>query len=180
MSNSYSPPKLEKRANTVAKQTADREVADMVIGVASQPQPTDAASIYITNISAFVKFLRGEEGSGTPDERRRYQLRFLDSIWAMLRLEDPQVKRILDHFLITIGENPDVFEYNNVLRPLYSCENERPAQDVTKYKRFMLFMITLSAHARDRQRFLKQFDMTKFSNMFDPITKQRLTNYVYR
>lgn len=180
MSNSFEPPKIEKRNNTVSQQVSAQAKMDKVIGVPSEVTVTDAASIYMNGIDTFVKFLRGEHAAGTLEERKKFQLEFFDSIWPMLRLDDAQVKRVLDHFLITITGNPDAFEYSTVLRPLYAVETQRPKQDIEKYKRFILFMITLAENARDRQRFLKQFDMVKFSNSFDPIAKQRLTNYIYR
>lgn len=180
MGNAYQPPKLEKRENTVVKQVKDEAQADRVLGVSSVNVQMSADDIYKKNITDFASFLKGEIAAGTLEERQKFQRTFFNSIPAMLRLSDAQVKAVLDHFLRTIAENRQVFDYSNVLSPLYTIESQLNKVEVERYKRFMLFIILLSDNARDRQRFLANFDMTKFTSMFDPVTKQRLTNYVYR
>lgn len=180
MGNSYEPPKLEKRENTIVKQVKDEAQADRVLGVSSVNMQMSAEDLYKKNITEFADFLKGNISSGTLEERQKFQRTFFNSVPAMLRLSDNQVKIILDHFLLTIAENRDVFDYSQVLAPLRSIESQLNKVEVERYKRFMLFITMLSDNARNRQRFLANYDMVKFTSMFDPITKQRLTNYVYR
>lgn len=180
MGNSYQPPKLEKLDNTVIKQINDEASADRVIGVSSTNMQMAADDLYKKNITEFAQYLNGEIHSGTLEERQKFQLDFFNSVPAMLRLDDAKVKAILDHFLITISENRGVFEYSTLVAPLFTLASKLPTAELDRYKRFMLFITMLSDNARDRQRFLANFDMVKFTNMFDPVTKQRLTNYIYR
>lgn len=180
MGNSYKPPEVEKRNNTVVKQVNDESTADRTIGISSTNAARDASDIYKKNIDQFSEFLQGKTHSGTLEERQKFQLDFFKGLPEMLRLDDAKVKAILDHFLITIAENRTAFEYSSVMAPMFTLKSRLPAADVERYEKFMLFITMFSDNARDRKRFLAMFDMTKFTNMFDPITKQRLTNYVHR
>lgn len=101
------------------------------------------------------------------------------TIWAILELDDVKVKAILDYFVTSIVEAPTLFNYDKILAPLFTLESSLPAEEVTRYKRFMLFIIMYSENARDKRRFLENYDMVKFENMFNPVAKQRLHNYVY-
>ncbi|AEV89532.1 hypothetical protein OBP_095 [Pseudomonas phage OBP] len=175
MGNAFEPPKVDKRQNAVAVQVA-AEVKE-----AEAPRvPTTPATIYKNGIDTFVRFLKGEVFGGSLEERKKYQLQFVDSIWPMLELSDALLKDILDHFVIQIVENKDVFNYNSVCAPLFSVESDRATDVMTRYKQFMLFIIMYAENARDRQRFLAMYDVPRFTNTLTPIAKQRLTNYVYR
>lgn len=179
--NSVVPPSVEKRNNAVDLQVGAEKGNDTVIGVSSSnAAAVDASTIYIRGIDDFLLFLKGEKAAGTLEERQKFQRSFFDSVPPMLRLDDNKVKAILDHFLIVVSDNREVFEFSRIVAPLFTLESSLNKEEVERYKRFLLFITLLSDHARDRKRFLAQFDMVKFTNMFDPITKQRLTNYVYR
>lgn len=175
MGNSYETPKVEKRNNTVAVQVAAEEV------VATTPrEPVTPATIYKNGIDTFVEFLKGNVFAGSLEERKKFQLQFVDSIWPMLELPAQYLKPVLDHFVMAIVENKDVFNFSNVVAPLYSVEQDRAADVMDRYKQFILFMIMYAENARDRQRFLAMYDVRKFANSLTPNAKQNITNYVYR
>jgi hypothetical protein len=175
MGNSYETPKVEKRNNAVAVQVATEKKE------AEAPKvPVTPATIYKNGIDDFILFLKGEKFAGTLEERQKFQLSFVDSIWPMLELSDPLLKQILDHFVVKIVENPLEFNFNKVVAPLFSVETQRAKDVMDRYKQFMLFIIMYAENARDKQRFLALYDVPKFTNTLTPVAKQRITNYVYR
>lgn len=180
MGNQYKPPQVEKRNNTVAHQVDQDKDNDNTIGVSSAPFIRTPESIYQENIDNFTKFLKGEIHGGSLEERQKFQLSFFKNIPALLRLDAQKVKVILDHFLIEISKNRDVYEYSKILAPLFKLESKLPAEDVARYKRFMLFITMLSDNARNRDRFRAQFDTVTFANMWDAKANQNIINYVFR
>lgn len=180
MGNGYKPPQVEKRQTTVEIQANQDAAGDKVIGVSSQPVINTPEAIYKKNIQTFTAFLKGEVNGGTLEERQKFQLDFFHSVFALLRLDQHRVKSILDFFLIEISENRKVYEYSSILSPLFKLESKLPANEVACYKRFMLFITMLSDNARQRDRFRAQFDTMTFANMFDPVAKQNIINYVMR
>lgn len=175
MGNAYEAPKVDKRNTAVAAQVATEKKE------AEAPKvPVTPATIYKSGIDNFVEFLQGKRFAGNLEERQKFQLQFVDSIWPMLELSDGLVKDILDHFVIKIVENKDTFAFSNVVAPLFTVETQRAKDVMDRYKQFMLFIIMYAENARDRQRFLAMYDVPKFVNTLTPIAKQRLTNYVYR
>lgn len=179
MSNRYSPPQIEKRNNAVEEQVAAEENMDKSTGVPTEKVPTDAVGIYKQGIDKFKEFLGGNF-EGNLDDRKKFQRDFIRNCWSMLELSDAQVKEIMDHFIVTIAENRDLFDYNKLIAPLFSLESELPSTETERYKRFMLFVTMLSENAGDRNLFLQRYDMVRFENMFSPTAKLRLHNYVYR
>lgn len=178
MGDKYNAPKIEKLSNAVEEQVAQEAKLDTSLKVLTEKVPTDAVGIYQQGITAFKDFLAGNF-EGNLETRKKFQRDFIRGLWNILELTDVQVKAILDHFVITIAENPQTFDYNNIIAPLFAIESDMPSEEATRYKRFMLFMTMYAEHARDRKRFLEKYDMVKFENMFNPVAKQRLHNYVY-
>lgn len=177
MSNSFNKPTIETRESAVATDVPVAATADTVVGTERETTP---ATIYKNAITDFKDFLNGSKSSGDLAERKRIQKVFIKNLWKALELEDNQVKEILDHFLITIAENKDTFSDDKIIAPLYALEGDMAASELTRYKRFMVFITTLSEYARNRTQFLSRFDMTRFEAMFSPAAKVRLHNYVYR
>lgn len=180
MSNKFIPPAVKKLNDAVTEQVTAEESLDTSIKVPAAKPITDAAQIFCTGIDQFAAFLKGELHGGDLAARQKFQLSFFDSLNNMLSLNDAQVKTVLDHFVLTIAKDRTVFEYNNILAPLFTVESKRPAEDVARYKRFMLFITLLSENGGNRDRFVSMFDVVKFVNSFNPVIKQRLSNYIYR
>lgn len=176
MGNAFSAPKLEKRDNSV--EVLQPQEDTNIPGTARVP--TGPADIYKTGLDDFASFLKGNLFAGNLEQRKSFQKGFVKGIEPMMRLDYPLVKEILDYFLKLINTNRDAFDYNHIVAPLYTVEPELPAQEVLRYKRFMLFIVLLAEHAKDRQRFIAGFDVVKFAAMFDEKSKQNITNYVYR
>lgn len=180
MGNSnYTPPNVERRNNAVDEQGASEEKMDRSTGVPTEKVNTDVVSIHKSGIDDFRSFLAGDKYAGNLEERQKFQRDFMRSIWSMLELSQAQVKEIMDHFVITIAESPDMFKFENICAPLYSIESSLPADEVLRYKRFLLFITMYAENARDRARFLELYDMVKFEAMFGPTARQRIHNYVY-
>lgn len=180
MSNKFPAPSIKKMSDAVTEQVKLEEGLDDSIKVPSSKGITDPAQIFMNGIDTFADFIKGKVYNGSLAEKQKYQLSFMDSLNDMLSLSDAQLKTVLDHFLITIAKDRRAFEFNNIVAPLFTVEKMRPAEDVARYKRFVLFITLLSEHAGNRQRFIDQFDVVKFVNMYNPVIKQRLTNYIYR
>lgn len=174
MGNNYSPPKVDKVNNAVEEQVRSEQSSPII---AAEFTPVD---LYKEVIDNFIKFLKKEIHNGNLEERQAFQRQFINSVWAMLKLDDSQVKPILDHFVVSISENKDVFDFSNVLAPLYSIEKTTSSTVTDRYKKFMMFIITFSENAKRRQVFLSKFDMTKFESLFEPVSRERIHNYVYR
>lgn len=175
MGNSYEAPKVEKRKDVVTQQVA-AEVKAAEVPAA----PVTPATIYKNGFNDFVLFLKGEKFAGELETRQQFQLNYIDGLWAMLELPDATLKQILDHYVVTIMENHSLFEYHNVLAPLFTVEGKRASDVMDRYKRFMMFIIMYAENARNRGRFLEMYDVPKFVNMLTPTAKQRITNYIYR
>lgn len=180
MGNGYKPPQVEKRQTAVNIQADQDKAGDKVIGVTSQPVVSTPEELYKKNITNFTAFLKGEIHGGNPEERQKFQLDFFRTVFNILRQDQHRVKTILDHFLIEIAKNRDAYEYSKVLAPLFKLESKLPADEVARYKRFMLFITMLSDNAKNRDRFRAQFDTVSFANMFDPVANQNIINYVFR
>jgi hypothetical protein len=178
MSDKFTAPKVEKRVTAVNEQIAQEAEMDNSMKVLTQKGPTDVVDIYKEGIDNFRNFLAGNF-SGDLEARKEFQRNFMRTIWAILELDDVKVKAILDYFVTSIVEAPALFNYDKILAPLFTLESSLPAEEVTRYKRFMLFIVMYSENARDKRRFLENYDMVKFENMFNPVAKQRLHNYVY-
>lgn len=180
MSDNFAPPTIKKLDNAVAAQVASEEKMDKSLKVPTEKVTTDPTTIYKNGIDNFTKFLAGEIHSGSLEERIQFQMSFLDDLWLMLKLDEQSLKIVLDYFVVQIIENRHLYSDGTIAAPLYRVEPLRSAQEILKYKRFLLFITTFADHARDRQRFLQQFDVAKFGAMFGPEIKQKLSNYVYR
>lgn len=178
MSDKFTTPKIEKRVNAVDQQVASEATLDTSMKVPTQKVTTDVVDIYKQGIDGFREFLAGNF-SGDLEARKKFQRDFMRTVWGALELNDAQVKAVLDYFVVTIAENPNLFGYDNIVAPLFPLESSLPAEEVLRYKRFMLFIVMYSENARDKRRFLEKYDMVKFENMFNPVAKQRLHNYVY-
>lgn len=178
MSDKFTTPKIEKRVNAVDEQITAETTLDTSMKVATQKPTTDVVDIYKQGIDGFRDFLAGTV-TGDLETRKVLQRDFMRTIWGALELNDAQVKAILDHFVVTISESPNLFSYDNIVAPLFPLESSLPSEEVLRYKRFMLFIVMYSENARDKRRFLENYDMVKFENMFSPVAKQRLHNYVY-
>ena len=177
MGDNFTPPKIEKRNNTVEnQQVAETETTTEQMGrIVNGPQ-----DIYKNGIDDFVSFLKGEIGGGTVEERQNNQKSFLKTVWGMLELDYPQAKECLDYLLIKVKEEQNIFEWSKVLAPLRSLEGIVSATEIARYKRFMTFITLLSEHVRDRTTFTKMFDMTKFESQFSEKARTNLHTYVYR
>lgn len=173
MSNKFKGPEVTKSNDAVTEQIKEEAVPL----VAQRATP---GTIYINGINNFLSFIKNEKFSGSPEERQKFQLSFIDSLEGMLSLDDVELKKTLDHFIKVILENKDVMNYTNILAPQKAVNSKRSEQVMEQYKRFMLFIMMLADHAKDRKRFQAYFDVTKFINMFNDTIKQRLTNYIYR
>lgn len=180
MSNNFEAPKLKKLDNAVAAQEAAEEKMDKSTKVPTERVVTDPVDIYKNGIDEFTKFLAGEIHAGNLEQRNKFQLDFFDNMFAMLKLDEDRLKSCLDYFVIQVVQNRHLYTDGTIVAPLYHVEPKRPAADVLKYKRFMLFLITFAEYAKDRPRFLANYDVVKFASMFSPEIKQKLTNYVYR
>lgn len=177
MGDNFNPPKIEKRNNTVDTQVAAEEQNTQTNEVRTV---TSAVDVYLNAIDDFVKFLKGEIGAGSLDERRNIQKSFLDSTWGYLRLDYPDMKKVMDYLLVTIKNNPNEFAWNKVVAPLSTLEGKINATDIERYKRFVVFATLLSEYTRNRNQFTQMFDMTKFEAMFSGQAKTNLHTYVYR
>ena len=107
MGNNYSPPKVDKVNNAVEEQVRSEQSSPII---AAEFTPVD---LYKEVIDNFIKFLKKEIHNGNLEERQAFQRQFINSVWAMLKLDDSQVKPILDHFVVSISENKDVFDFSN-------------------------------------------------------------------
>lgn len=180
MSNNFEAPKISKLNNAVAEQTAAEEKMDKSTKVPTERVVQDPVDIYKNSIDGFTNFLAGKLANGNLEERQKFQLDFFDNLFLMLKLDETRLKQILDYFVIQIVQNRHLYNDGAVLAPLYTVEPKRPAQDVLKYKRFILFILNYAENAKDRPRFLANYDVVKFASMFSPEIKVKLTNYVYR
>lgn len=176
MGDNFNPPKIEKRNNAVAEQTTEAQETKTT----TAREVNSPVDIYKNGIDEFVKFLKGEIAGGTLDERRAQQKKAIQTCWGMLDLDYAQTKESLDYFLITVGQNQNAFEWSNILAPLNALEGKMSASEITRYKRFMVFITLLSEYARNRTQFTQMFDMTKFEAMFPAKSRENLHNYVYR
>lgn len=177
MGDNFTPPKIEKRDNAVQLQADAEQQNTQQNEKRTVEGPVD---IYKNGIDEIVLFLKGEMAAGTLDERRTMQKSIIQNCNDMLELDYAQCKEVLDYFLITVGKNPNVFEWSNVLKPLNAIEGKMSTSDITRYKRFILFISLLSEHARTRTTFTQMFDMTKFESMFPEKARQNLHTYVFR
>lgn len=174
MSSSYTPPSVSKRTSAVEKQIEEETVT------VEETKPVTTEDIYKEAIDKFVLFVKGDLYSGQVEQRTAFQLSFIDSVNNMLKLDEMKLKTVLDYFVKTIATNRTILNDSDIISPLYSVESLKPAQDILRYKRFMVFLITYSDNVKDKQRFLANFDVAKFANMFGEVIKQNLINYVYR
>lgn len=180
MGNSYTPPQLQKQKTAVEELQPKESLMDTSIG-----RPTEKSGvvlpvdIYKVSIDKFKELIAGTL-SGSLDENTKFQQQFIKNLEPMLSLDDHLVKQILDYFIITIVKDRAVFNYNNLLKPCYVLEGKMNAIELNRYKRFLDFITLLADNARDRARFIANYDVVKFSAMFGPVAKQRITNYVHR
>lgn len=172
----YVKPTVEKLSTAINEQVKE-EVAQPVGGT---PVNVTAVDIYKEAIDNFRKFINGEIYNGDLEERKKFQRSFITSVWGMLELNDAQVKEVLDYFIKTINDFPGIFEYNKIAAPLFTIESTLAASEVKRYTRFLVFITLFAENARNRELFRSQFDMPKFEQLFSPVAKQRLHNYVYR
>ncbi len=180
MGNSYTPPALQKQNTSVEELQPKESLIDTSIGMPTQKSGfVGPADTYKESIDKLTTLLQGKL-SGDRQVNTEFQMNFIKNLEPMLSLDDNLVKEILDHFVITIVKNRDTYNYNKVLAPVYVLEGKMSEQDLTRYKRFMDFITIFAENARDRQRFIANFDITKFAAMFGPVARQRLTNYVHR
>lgn len=177
MGDNFNPPKIEKRNNTVDDQVATDEQNTQET---KTREVTSPVHVYMNSIDEFVKFLKGEIGAGNLDERRAIQKSFLDSVWGYLRLDYKDMKEVMDYFLITVKANPNEFAWNKVVAPLSTLEGVVNSTDITRYKRFIMFVTLLSEYTRNRNQFTQMFDMTKFEAMFNGQARSNIHTYVYR
>lgn len=180
MGNSYTPPQLQKQKTAVEELQPKENLMDSSIGrPAEKSAVVMPVDIYKKSIDELTLLLK-DELTGSLEERTKFQQNFIKNLEPMLNLDESLVKQILDYFIITIVKNRDTYNYNNLLRPCYVLEGKMNASDLNRYKRFLDFITCLADNAKDRTRFIANFDIVKFSAMFSPKAKQNLTNYVYR
>lgn len=180
MGNSYTAPSLQKQKTAVEELQPKENLMDTSIGrPAEKSAVVMPVDVYKASIDNLTKLLAGEY-SGSLEECTKFQQNFIKNLEPMLNLDEPLVKQILDYFIITIVRNRDTYNYNNLLRPCYPLEGKMNANDLSRYKRFLDFITCLADNAKDRPRFIANFDVVKFASMFSPKVKQTLTNYIYR
>lgn len=180
MGNAYKPPELKKMETSVEALQPKENLMDTSIGRPTEKSGVVApVDIYKESIDKFLELLNGTL-SGSLEDRTKFQQNFIKNLEPMLMLDDNLVKQILDYFIITIVKNRDSFNYNKLLAPCYVLEGKMNAQELTRYKRFLDFITTLADNAKDRPRFIANYDVAKFAAMFNPVARQRITNYVHR
>lgn len=180
MGNSYTPPQLQKQKTSVEELQPKQDLMDTSIGrPAEKSGVVVPADVYKASIDKLTLLLKGEL-SGDLATNTKFQQNFIKNLEPMLSLDDNIVKAVLDHFITVIVKNRQAYNYNKVLAPVYPLEGKMSEQDLTRYKRFMDFITCLAEHAKDRRRFVANYDVTKFAAMFGPVAKQRITNYVHR
>lgn len=180
MGNSYTPPQLQKQKTAVEELQPKENLMDTSIGrPAEKSAVVMPVDVYKAAIDDLTKLLEGSY-SGSLEDRTKFQQNFIKNLEPMLMLDEPLVKQILDYFIITIVKNRETYNYNNLLKPCYVLEGKMNANDLNRYKRFLDFITCLADNAKDRRRFVANFDIVKFASMFGPKAKQTLTNYVHR
>lgn len=180
MGNSYTPPALQKQKTAVEELQPKENLMDTSIGrPAEKSAVVMPVDIYKASIDQLTTLLAGTF-SGSLEERTKFQQNFIKNLEPMLNLDETLVKQILDYFIITIVKNRTTYSYNNLLAPCYVLEGKMNATELDRYKRFLDFITCLADNAKDRRRFIANFDIVKFAAMFGPKAKQTLTNYVHR
>lgn len=177
MGDNFTPPKIERRSNTV---DAQAETDQQNTQEQETRQVSSPVHIYQNAIDDFTKFLKGEIGAGSLEERQKIQKSFLESVWGFLKLDYPDMKEVMDYFLIKIKQYPNDFAWDKITAPLAVLEGKVNATDLLRYKRFIMFASLLSEYARNRNQFTQMYDMTKFEAMFSGQAKTNLHTYVYR
>jgi hypothetical protein len=177
MGDNFNPPKIERRNNTVDTQA---ETDQQNTQAQETRQVTSPVHIYQNGIDEFTKFLRGEIGGGSLEERQKIQKSFLESVWNFLKMDYSNMKEVMDYFLVTVKQNPNEFAWDKIISPLAVLEGTVNSTELTRYKRFMMFATLLSEYARNRNQFTTMFDMTKFEAMFNGQARTNLHTYVYR
>lgn len=182
MSKAYTPPATASSKTAVAEQAAVEQRMDKSIKVPTEIVPTTPATIFQNGINNFVKFLKGEFKSGSPEERAKFQCEFINNTIQMLSMSSAETNKVLDHFIITILENPVQFGQSEIFTPLYLVEKEKmkPADEIVRYKQFMSFMIGLAKNAKNRQRYVANIDLRKLLAMFPPVPAGNLQEYLHR
>ncbi|UOX39620.1 hypothetical protein [Aeromonas phage ZPAH34] len=176
------PPVVETRSNVVEEQTDKVKGMDTALGVPTEVIPTTPATIYKNGFDKFILFLKGEYKNSSPEERTDFQIAFMKDIVNLLQIDGNQAHEVLDHWVVKIAENKPVFGQNSLYAPLYEIEKQKlaPAMDIDRYKKFMLFMVMLSANIKVRDQFINGFDVAKLVHMFPANAAQTLNNYAYR
>ena len=182
MSKALTPPVVEHSKTAVAQQQAVVEQMDTSTKVPTEKVPTTPATIYQNGINNFVKFIKHEFKSSSVQERTSYQCEFMGTIVQMLSMDSSEVSKVLDHFVVTILENPVQFSQSEVFAPLYMVEKEKmkSADELLRYKQFMTFMINLAKNAQNRKRFVANVDMRKLLSYFPKEAADNLQEYCFR
>lgn len=182
MSKQHVPPVVEQSKTAVAQQQAVVEQLDTSTKVPTEKVPTTPATIYQNGINNFVKFIKGEFKSSSLQERANYQCEFMGTIVQMLSMDSSEVSKVLDHFIVTILDNPVQFSQSEIFAPLYVVEKEKmkSADELLRYKQFMTFMINLAKNAQNRKRFVANVDMRKLLSYFPKEAADNLQEYCFR
>lgn len=182
MGKDFTPPKVHTSETAVQQQTVAVESMDKSLKVPTEKVPTTPATIYQNGLNNFVKFIKGEFKSGNVKERAEYQCEFMDTIVPMLSMDTAETSKVLDHFIVTVLENPVQFGQSEIFGPLFVVEKEKmkPADEIHRYKQFMTFMTSLAKNAQNRPRFVANVDMRKLLSLFPQPAQANLQEYCFR
>lgn len=168
-------PEVALRPDAVSEQKAE------VVAAPKKLLVTGPADIHKNGIDQFVKFLKGEAHSATPEERSAYQVEFIKNLEVMFGVKSSVVSEVCDYLVERIISQPIAFGQSSLLAPLYQVEKDRmlPASEIERYKIIMTFFVMLGKNAQNRPRFLANYDVRKMLAAWPPVVAQNLNNYIY-
>lgn len=176
MSNKFDPPSVDK-IKQPEKPVEDKLKTDPIPG---DKVPTTLKDIYKKDIDNFTSFIKCEYKSADQSERTQAQLDFIRIFNDILEADYQTVDYCLDYFIEQINSNPAAYQYEHVLSPFFGMK-VKPNESISEpYLKFISFITSLASNVRNRDRFIKGFDVVKFLSYWNEKQKQNLHRYIYR
>lgn len=138
---------------------------------------TVVSDLAIARIERHLKYIRGDEGFSSTEQRFEEQAGFIQSIGNTLKLDFDQYALVTDHLLTQIRENQEVFSNGEAFRFIPGMEKRYPTEAIAAYQAYIELLTKIASNWKVRYKLKKLIDIGYVSQSLPRKGKENLAQY---